>query len=215
VGKQGTKAKPSGGPRPRRQLIDQRLAKAISHPLRVEILVEAVKSPISPNEFVNLSGESLSNVAYHFRALAKCDCLTVVRTAQVRGATEHFYAVTKRALLSDEDFSKLPAPIRGGFDASILTTFMQEGQLALEADTMDSQPNKHVTWQSLRLTKDSFDVLMERMKEVYDLAGTLQLASSVALEKDPDEEPLWTTLGMFGFETPPPERDHDIPHDAI
>jgi DNA-binding transcriptional ArsR family regulator len=195
---------------PRRPLVDVRLAKAISHPVRVEIMVEAVKAPISPAEYVARFGGSVTTVAYHFRELKKQDCLEIVDEQQRRGATEHFYAVTKRALLSDEDFAQLPAPLRGGFNASIFSTFMLQGQLALEADTMDSQRNKHVTWTPLKLDKQGFDRIMGMLSEVYEQAGVEQLASEARLDNS-GEEPIYTTLGMFGFESPAPDRDHTPP----
>ncbi len=203
--RKGKAARPAD--KPRRPLIDERLAKAISHPARVEIMVEAVKAPISPAEYVARFGGSVTTAAYHFRELKNQDCLEIVDEKQRRGAVEHFYGVTKRALLSDEDFARLPAPLRGGFNASIFSTFMLQGQLALEADTMDSQPNKHVTWTTLKLDKQGFDNLMARLKEVYDQAGVEQLASGARLENSGDD-PIFTTLGMFGFESPAPDRDH-------
>lgn len=206
--KKGKKRRPE-----RRALVDPRLAKAIGHPLRVEIMVEVAKAPMSPTEYVHqFGGGGLTTVAYHFRELAKLDCLVVVDTKQRRGATEHFYEVAKRALLNDHDFAALPAPLRGGFDASVFSTFMQQGQQALEADTIDSQKNKHITWQTLRLSKEGFDNLMDRLMEVYEQAGVEQLASEASLEKS-GETPIYTTLGMFGFESPAPERNHDLEGD--
>jgi DNA-binding transcriptional ArsR family regulator len=196
----------------RRELIDKRLVKAISHPLRVEILIELAKAPMSPIEFSRLSGVSLSDSAYHFRTLLRNDCVEIADEQQKRGAVEHIYRLTKRALLSDDDFAQLPALLAGGFDASILTTFMQQGQQALEAETMESQVNKHLTWQSLKLDKEGFDNLMERLIEVYEMAGAEQLAAKTRL-KESGEQPVFTTLGMFGFESPTPERNHDLPEE--
>ncbi len=196
-----------------RPLVDPRLAKAIAHPMRVEILVELQKAPMSPNEYVNQFGGGLANVAYHFRELAKMDCLVIVDTQPRRGATEHFYEVAKRALFDEHDFAALPAPLRGGFDASIFSTFMQQGQQALEASTIDSQDNKHLTWQTLRLDKEGFDKLMDRLMEVFKQAGVEQLASEARIEKS-GETPLYSTLGMFGFESPAPKRAHDLGEDG-
>lgn len=203
--RKGKAARPAD--KSRRPLIDERLAKAISHPARVEIMVEAIKAPISPAEYVARFGGSVTTVAYHFRELKNQDCLEIVDEKPRRGAVEHFYGVTKRALLSDEDFARLPAPLRSGFNASIFSTFMLQGQLALEADTMDSQPNKHVTWTPLKLDKQGFDRIMDMLGELYEQAGVEQLASEGRLEES-GEEPLYTTLGMFGFESPAPDRDH-------
>lgn len=193
----------------RRQLVDRRLAKAISHPLRVDIMSEAVEAPISPNEFVRRRGGPISNVAYHFRELEKCDCLEIVDEVQRRGAVEHFYALTKRALLSDEDFAVLPRPLRGGFDAMILSNFMNRAQLALEADTMEAHANKHLTWNVLKLDKEGFDRVMEMLGDLYTAVGAEQLAAEDRLAES-GEAPLQTTVAMFGFESPAPVRDHPV-----
>ncbi|MGE0067580.1 MAG: hypothetical protein AB7T48_09535 [Solirubrobacterales bacterium] len=196
----------------KREYIDQRLAKAIGHPMRVAIMVEMAKAPISPNEYSELAGVSLTDSAYHFRALWKNDCIKLVDEQPVRGAMEHFYELNKRALISDEEFARyreLPAPVRGGFNGWILGTFLQEYECALEADTMDAQENRHVTWQNLRLDKEGFDNLMEGLMAVFEQAGVEQLASEARLEKS-GEEPIYTTLGMFGFESPRPVRKHNL-----
>ena len=208
VTKKPTRTKGSIG----RVLIDQRLVRAISHPLRVEILIELAKAPISPIEYSRLSGTGLSDVAYHFRSLHKNECIEIVDEKKKRGAVEHIYRSTKRALLSDEDFAQLPPLLAGGFDASILATFMQQGQHALEAETMEAQVNKHLTWRSLKLDKEGFDNLMERLMEVYDFAAAEHLAAEARL-KESGEETVYTTLGLFGFESPPTERDHGLPDD--
>jgi hypothetical protein len=194
---------------PKRQLIDRRLAKAISHPLRVEIMVEALDAPISPNEFVDRRGGVLSNTAYHFRQLEKFGCLVVVDEVMRRGAVEHFYEITKRALLSDDDFAQMPAPFRGGFNASILSTFMQRGQEAVEADTMDSQENKHLPWTPVKLDKPGFDRIMGMVGEVYAALGVEQMAAAGRM-KASGEEPIYTTVGLFGFESPAPKRRHQV-----
>ena len=72
---------------------------------------------------------------------------------------------------------------------------------------MDSQPNKHVTWTPLKLDKEGFDRIMAMLGELYEQAGVEQLASEARLEGS-GEEPIYTTLGMLGFESPAPDRDH-------
>ncbi len=197
---------------PMRELVDRRLARAISHPLRVEIMVEALQAPISPNEYVERRGGVLSNTAYHFRQLEKLGCLAVVDEVKRRGAVEHFYEITKRALLSDEDFARMPAPLRGGFNASIFSTFMQRGQEAIESDTMDSRENKHLTWTPVKLDRAGFDRIMGMMGEVYAALGVEQMASADRMEESGDH-PIYTTVGLFGFESPEPKRRHQVKGD--
>ncbi|HEX2707576.1 MAG TPA: hypothetical protein VHM66_06150 [Solirubrobacterales bacterium] len=72
------------------------LAKALSHPLRIEILEDLGDGKNSPVGFATSQSAPLGNVSYHFNVLVKLGCLELVGTAQKRGAVEHIYAITKR-----------------------------------------------------------------------------------------------------------------------
>lgn len=80
--------------------LDQRLARAVSHPLRVRIFEILSERVASPNDLSEELGVELSHVAYHTRTLDRCGCLELVDTAQRRGATEHFYRAAARTGLS-------------------------------------------------------------------------------------------------------------------
>ncbi len=49
--------------------LDQRLIKALAHPLRVEILAILNERVASPNELAKGLGEGLSQVSYHVKVL--------------------------------------------------------------------------------------------------------------------------------------------------
>ncbi len=70
------------------------LARATAHPLRVSILeilgIDGGRT-LSPNDLCHELQIPLSNTNYHVTELAKADLIELVRTRQVRGATEHFY----------------------------------------------------------------------------------------------------------------------------
>ncbi|HEY5976357.1 MAG TPA: helix-turn-helix domain-containing protein [Solirubrobacterales bacterium] len=73
----------------------QDLFVALGHPLRRRILREMNGGPpASPREVSELVDDTLSNVSYHFRVLAKSGVLELVRTRPVRGSTQHFYGVS-------------------------------------------------------------------------------------------------------------------------
>jgi hypothetical protein len=73
---------------------EQRLHKALSHPLRVQILqVLHREKASSPNRYRRASGVDLNLVAYHFRVLRDFELIEVVETIPKRGATEHIYSL--------------------------------------------------------------------------------------------------------------------------
>jgi DNA-binding transcriptional ArsR family regulator len=84
---------------PRAISIDQRLAKALSHAMRAQILaLIAEVGKASPKQVSERLGQDIRSVAYHVRVLQRLGCVELVDTKQRRGATEHFYTVTKEAL---------------------------------------------------------------------------------------------------------------------
>jgi DNA-binding transcriptional ArsR family regulator len=73
---------------------EQRLIKALGHPVRIRALQVLNTRVASPSELARELDEPLGNVAYHVKILEENDAIELVRTAPVRGALEHFYRAT-------------------------------------------------------------------------------------------------------------------------
>jgi DNA-binding transcriptional ArsR family regulator len=84
--------------RPRAVSIDQRLAKALSHSVRAQALALIAEGTASPKQIAERLGVDVRSVAYHVRVLEDLGCIELVETRQRRGAVEHIYKATKRAL---------------------------------------------------------------------------------------------------------------------
>jgi DNA-binding transcriptional ArsR family regulator len=79
------------------------MVRALSHPIRVEIL-EALRGRIaSPAELSHEIGQRPAVVSYHASTLLRCGCVELVYSRAQRGAIENFFAVTPRSLLSGMD----------------------------------------------------------------------------------------------------------------
>jgi DNA-binding transcriptional ArsR family regulator len=79
-------------PEDSKRVIDQRLVKAVAHPLRVEILETLVsEGELSPALIARKLGRPPGNVSYHVNVLRDCEVLELVRTEPRRGALEHYY----------------------------------------------------------------------------------------------------------------------------
>jgi predicted transcriptional regulator len=84
--------------RPRAVSIDQRLAKALSHSVRAQALALIAEGAASPKQIAERLDTDLRGVAYHVRVLLRLGCIELVETQQRRGAVEHIYEATERAL---------------------------------------------------------------------------------------------------------------------
>jgi DNA-binding transcriptional ArsR family regulator len=78
--------------RKRRGRGDDRLDKALSHPIRVQIFNMLQQRPASPTELSKRLGTTLGATAYHVRTLHTLGLIELVEERQRRGgAVEHYY----------------------------------------------------------------------------------------------------------------------------
>jgi DNA-binding transcriptional ArsR family regulator len=181
--------------------IDQRLVRALSHPLRVQILELLTDRVASPNWLSEQLDASLSHVAYHTRALDKCGCLVLVKTAQRRGATEHFYKATPGAFVGDRAWRSVPRSILGGVSGATLQTFMDKAVTALEAGTLDGRDDTILRWMPLLLDERGWVEVVAIMEEATDRVLAAHLRSQDRLAAERAEDAISTVIGFASFET--------------
>jgi len=82
---------------PRPASLDQRMATALSNPLRARALDLIATGVASPKLIADELGLDVRAVAYHVRVLHKLGCIVLVETLPRRGAVEHIYRVVGQA----------------------------------------------------------------------------------------------------------------------
>lgn len=182
--------------------IDQRLVKALAHPVRIQILEILSERVASPNMIATELETGLSHVAYHTRALDRCGCLELVQTAQRRGATEHFYKARPRVFIGDQTWRRVPHSIRGAVSAASLQTFMDKAISALEAGTMDQREDTTFSWMPLHLDEQGWREVTAILRGATDRVVKAQEESNRrALGSDRDERTIPAVVALALFET--------------
>lgn len=72
----------------------QELVRALSHPLRMEILEKLQGRVASPAELAQELDQRLGVVAYHAHTLLRCGCLELVHSEPRRGSVENFFGIS-------------------------------------------------------------------------------------------------------------------------
>jgi len=75
----------------------QELARALSHPIRVEILRALEGRIASPAELSREIDQRPAVVSYHAATLMRCGCLELIQSRGRRGTVENFFAVAPRS----------------------------------------------------------------------------------------------------------------------
>lgn len=186
-------------------LVDARLAKALSHPMRAHILAILNERVASPNEIAGMIDERLPNVSYHVRALHELGCIELVRTAQRRGAIEHYYRALKRPFFSDRDWKRLPQSARQAMSDVALQLIWNDVSTAIEEGTFESRPDRYLTRSPLILDEAGWGELNELLAGVLAQAERLSEQSVRRMAKA-DETGIPTRLVLMHFESPEDEE---------
>jgi hypothetical protein len=127
----------------------------------------------SPNEIAKELDEPLGVVSYHVRQLLDLDCIELVKTEPRRGATEHYYRATKRAIF-DDGWDKLPKETRTAISSGLLSNIWRDVGRAITAGTFDKQTGRHLSWTNLVLDEEGWEEVNERLAEFVMWALDLQ-----------------------------------------
>jgi DNA-binding transcriptional ArsR family regulator len=188
--------------RDRSEVIDQRLVRALAHPLRVKILEILTERVTSPNRLSGDLDAGLSHVAYHTRALDKCGCLELVDTAKRRGATEHFYKASPNSFISDRIWRRVPRALLGGVSGATLQSFMDRAVAALEAGTIDSREDTTLYWMPVQLDEEGWDRVTATMEETVNKVLAAEAESKQRLARRKGSGAISAIIGVASFETP-------------
>jgi DNA-binding transcriptional ArsR family regulator len=154
-------------------VVDRRLAKALSHPLRAHVLSILNERVASPNQIAGELEEPLGNVSYHVKTLAEMGCIELVNTRPRRGAIEHFYRAVVRPFFSDKDWKRLPPSARQGISDATLQLIWEDTSDALTAGTFDQRSDRHLSRSPLVLDQKGWaevnELLLETMNRVVEI----------------------------------------------
>jgi DNA-binding transcriptional ArsR family regulator len=168
-------------------LVDQRLVKALGHPLRQRILQELRDEAKSPSELARTLGEPLGNVSYHVKILAECEAVELVRTQPVRGAVEHFYRAIAVPRLYEAEWQQLhPSTRRALFNATLAQIWDDVVSAGRSGGFEDTKT--HISWTPLELDDRAYSELLGHIDALIDRALALQAQSATRLKKKAPKE---------------------------
>lgn len=182
-------------------LIDERLAKALAHPMRVQILTVANQREVSPSEFSKEFDIPLSNVSYHFRKLVDYDCIELTREVPVRGSHEHRYVGSRRGLISDGDWKQLGKGTQAGVRIAGFQDLINRCTQAVEAETFDSREDAAFYWVPMSLDEIGWKKMQAAIRHIIGEAEECEVESAQRAATGKGQT-FPATFGVLGFESP-------------
>ena len=175
--------------------VDSRLAKALAHPLRVQLLAALNEGVASPNELAKKLDEPLTNVSYHVRMLHDLGTIELVETEPRRGALEHYYRAVVRPFFGDRDWKRLPKNARGSISDAVLQLVWDDAAEAIKGGLFDE-----TGWEELN----------DLLSETLDRAMQIQADSASRASKD-DGDTFRVNLVMMTHPAPSSAKESTAP----
>jgi DNA-binding transcriptional ArsR family regulator len=190
--------------------VDSRLAKALAHPLRVQLLAALNEGVASPNELAKRLDEPLTNVSYHVRMLHDLGCIELVETEPRRGALEHYYRAVVRPFFGDRDWKRLPKNARGSISDAVLQLVWEDAAEAIKGGLFDEREDRHLSRSVLSVDERGWDDLHDLLAQTLDKAMQIQADSASRASKNGDEA-FNVNLVMMTHPTPSSAKESTAP----
>lgn len=187
-----------------RQLIDSRLATAVEHPLRIEILSVLSRGPSSATRIQRqLDNVSLNLVAHHMNVLKDLGCIELVETVSRRGAREHIFRIARSVIVSDEEFEALAPRRQYRLTATVLRAISDDLSTSLGTGKFGTRSDSHMSRSPLVLDEKGTAELNELLKGTLDEVLEIGDRSKRRLESS-EEAQIPTTVAIMKFPTVEP-----------
>jgi DNA-binding transcriptional ArsR family regulator len=185
--------------KPQSDISDPRIIKALTHPLRIQILAALDERTASPSELADELGAPLGNVSYHVRQLAGLGLIKLVKRTPRRGAIEHHYKAVGRPQMSDGAWAGTPATVKDAVVGAALGDLGTAVSSAAAAGGF-SRPDAHLTRTQVTLDERGWKDLDNELNATLTRVQKITDASAKRLAKAGDEgaEPATVVMMLFG-----------------
>lgn len=184
--------------------VDQRLVKALAHPLRVEILTILNERMASPNELSKELEEGLSQVSYHVKVLKDFECIEMVKTEPRRGAVEHYYRAIERSFIPDSEWKSLPDSIKPGVSWSAFKMIIDDVVGAIKGGSFNARDDVHMSCTPGVVDEQGWNETVDLVNETLERIIDIHAASAKRLAKS-GEQGVPATAVLMNFEGLTPE----------
>ncbi|HEX8204711.1 MAG TPA: winged helix-turn-helix domain-containing protein [Solirubrobacteraceae bacterium] len=179
-------------------MIDQRIVKALAHPLRIRMLTVLNQRVASPSELAGELEEPIGNVSYHMRTLADLGMVELVRTEPRRGAVEHYYRAIERPHVPASEWATLPASVRRSFSDATGRQVLDDFTAAGKSGGFERE-GARLNRLELKLDQKGWE---ELGKVLDDAAQRVEKAAAKAKDrKSGGGDPVNATAVLMLFET--------------
>lgn len=177
-----------------------KLAKALNHPTRTEILAALNDQIASPSELAEVLGIDLPNVSYHMNELRKYGLVEPVKREQVRGALKTKFKATQRMLIETDHFAGLTKESQNAICANAVTETIDRVTDAINKGTFANRGDVAVINLKLDADQQLWEEAQAILRDAYERISEAEAQSANRQMSDT----FRLTVSLLAYESPAP-----------
>lgn len=183
----------------RPHLIDERLLKAQSHPIRAHILNILSEGPSSPARMHRrMDNVSLNLVCHHVKVLRSVGLIELVDVKHHGGRKEHIYRAAERQYFDLEEWLQIDPKFRQPIITTILSQISEDTGRAMVEGKFAELPDSHLSRAPIELDKAGWQEIVDVLESA--LGGVLEAhARSVERARESGEDLMTARVVMMQF----------------
>jgi DNA-binding transcriptional ArsR family regulator len=182
--------------------LNQRLIKALAHPLRVKLLAYLNDREWSPNELSEELNEGLSQVSYHIKVLKDLEMIEMTRTEPRRGAVEHYYRAIERAYIPSWMAKLIPKSGKEIIGSDILEAIEEDLAASIKSGKFYERDDSHASYTPVILDglgcKEADEAASALIKTLLNIEGR---SANRRAKGEGDGEYIPVSTGLLVFDS--------------
>jgi DNA-binding transcriptional ArsR family regulator len=194
--------------RPKHDITDPALAKALAHPLRGRILAALEDRTASPSELAAELDASLGVLSYHVKRLTALGFVKLVKRVPRRGAVEHYYTAVSRPVITSATWAQTPSIVK---QATIRAALDQIGFYIADAASGGGfdAGESHLTRSPVVVDDQGWRTLAAELDAMLERIRTIEAESKKRMARRNHDDEQQATVVLMLFHSP-----SDVPSDG-
>jgi DNA-binding transcriptional ArsR family regulator len=183
----------------RKKNVEEMVAYAIGHRIRVLILITLNEGVYSPAEIAEIIDEPLNKVSNHVTELAEGGSIEIVDTKMRRNTAQHFYRATQVPIYSQDDVKAMTVFERQVTAGLMIQSLMAEVMASLGAGKLSDDPGVVLAWDRLNLDEQGRERVVEEQERSWERLEKIEEESLLRAIESGEDTVSYVTASL-GFE---------------
>jgi DNA-binding transcriptional ArsR family regulator len=194
--------------------IEEVVAYALGHRIRVSVLAILNEGTYTPDELARIIDEPLNKVSHHIKELVEGGSIELAKVEKVRNADQHYYRTVEMPFCTDDEVAAMPAQQQQVGAGLILQSMFAEAMSSLWAGKMQNDPRIWLAWRWFNVDEQGRNDIADEQQRSWDRMQEIE-AEATNRRAITGEDSDSIVVGGLGFERArsaptPPARSAEV-----